>query len=236
MNIFSYESKITQITMVIADMIIVNLLYLICCIPIVTIGAAQAGLFTAIRVLLDPEDDSSVAKAYFRGFGSGFFKITAVTAILELLLAAMVYILPYALAYTHNTGSKVSLIICIVVMCAIYIVQCVSGPFHATFGCTIPQLLRNSLFLFIGYPIRCLVSAVLIAVPLAVMLLLPNLFAGAIIAILALYYSVAFLGVHALLKKPLNRLKKSFYAAQNGSAENAESTPAMEQSMEQSEE
>ena len=213
MNIFNYESKVTQITMIVADLIIVNILYLVCSIPIVTIGAAQAGLFTAIRVLLDPEDDSSVAKAFFRGLGSGFLKITAVTAILGLLLAGTAYAATYALAVMYSTGSKFWLIACIAIFCVIYIVQCVSGPFHATFGCTVRQLLLNSLFLVIGYPIRCLLSAALIFVPLAVLLMWPDIFAGGIVAVLTLYYSVVFLMVHTLLKKPFNRLKASFYAA-----------------------
>lgn len=219
MNIFNYESKITQITMIVADLIIVNILYIICCIPIVTIGAAQAGLYTAIRVLLDPEDDSSVAKAFFRGLKSGFLKITAVTAILELLLAAVGFASTYALAHMYATGSKFSLIACIVVLCVIYIVQSISGVFHATFGCTIRQLLQNSFFMVIGYPIRCLLSAALIAVPLAVMLIWPTLFAGAIIAICALYYSVTFLLINLLMKKPFGRLKESFYAAQKAAQE-----------------
>ena len=56
MNIFNYESKFNQMVMVLADMIILNLLYLICCIPIFTIGAAQAGLYTAVRAMRDDED------------------------------------------------------------------------------------------------------------------------------------------------------------------------------------
>ena len=65
MNIFDYNSKFNQLLMTVADIIILNVLYLVCCIPVFTIGAAQAGLFTGIRVLLDKEDDSSCAKAFF---------------------------------------------------------------------------------------------------------------------------------------------------------------------------
>lgn len=229
MNIFSYENKVTQITMTIADLIIVNFLYIVCCIPIFTIGAAQAGLFTAIRVLMDPEDDSSVAKAFFRGFASGFGKITVVTLILGVLMAAVVYAIIYALAIVYSGGSKIALIACIVILCIIYIIQCVSGPFHATFGCTIKQLLLNSLFFVIAYPIRSLLSAAFILVPLAVFMIWPNIFMGGSIVILTLYYSVAYLTIFSLLKKPFNRLKASFYAAHSQTTE--ESTPVEESSI-----
>ena len=51
MNIFNYESKFNQLLMTLADLIILNLLFVVCSLPIFTIGAAQAGLFTGIRVL-----------------------------------------------------------------------------------------------------------------------------------------------------------------------------------------
>ena len=199
--------------MTIADLMIVNFLYVMCCIPIFTIGAAQAGLFTAIRVLLDPEDDSSVAKAFFRGFASGFGKITVVTLILGVLMAVVAFAIVYALAIVYAGGSKAALIACIVILCVIYIVQSVSGPFHATFGCTIKQLLLNSLFFVVAYPIRSLLCAALILVPVVVFMVWPNFFMASIIALLVLYYSVAYLTIFSLFKKPFNRLKSSFYAA-----------------------
>ena len=41
---FSYDSKLMTILNNLADLIFVNLLFIICCIPIVTIGAARAAL------------------------------------------------------------------------------------------------------------------------------------------------------------------------------------------------
>lgn len=235
MNIFSYESKVTQIAMQVADLIILNLLYIVCCIPVFTIGAAQAGLFTGIRVYLDPEDDSPVYRAFFRGFSNGFGKITAVTVILGLLLAVLVFALTYALALVYAGGTKFFLIFCIAVMCIIYVVQCISGPFHATFGCTVKQLLMNSLFFVIGYPVRSILTAALILVPVAILMIDLSLFAGASIALLTLYYSVAYLIIFSLLKKPLNRLKESFYATQKA-ASDAEQIPAGTDQTERAEE
>ncbi len=215
MNIFSYDSKITQLTMTLTDLIILNLLYILCCIPIFTIGAAQAGIFTGIRVLLDPEDDSSVAKAFFRGFSSGFGKITIVNLVLLALLAGLGIFLANSLVLMLAGGSKLSFIICAVAMSILYIIHTVSAPFHATFGCTVAQLFRNSLFMVIAYPLRCLASAVLVLLPFAVLMIWPHIILGGLIAIAALYYSVAYLMVFSMMKKPFKRLKDSFYAAQN---------------------
>lgn len=222
MNIFNYESKFNQLVMTVADLIILNLLYIICCIPLFTIGAAQAGLFTGIRVLLDPEDDSSVAKAFFRGFSNGFGRITVVNVILLVLLAVLGFMLANILVLMFANAasfSKLSLVICIIAMSLLYIIHTVSGPFHATFGCTVAQLFRNSLFMLMAYPLRCLASAVLVLLPLAVLMIWPQFFLGGIIAVCALYYSVAYLMIFNLMKKPFKRLKDSFYAAQNAANE-----------------
>lgn len=90
-SIFSYDSKIMQALMVVGDVIILNVLFLLCCIPIITIGAAQAGLYTGVKVLLDKEDDSSCAKAFFRGFCAGFTKITITWCLFLVVLAVLGY-------------------------------------------------------------------------------------------------------------------------------------------------
>lgn len=221
MNIFNYESKFNEIFMMLADMIILNVLYVICSIPIFTIGAAQAGLFTGIRVLLDKEDDSSVAKAFFRGFGNGFKSITIVSTTYLLILAVLAAILYAVLVLMFVGGSKLPTILCIIAMCIVYILLSITGPFHATFGCTTRQLFRNSFFVAMAYPIQAILTAVLTILPLAVMLIWPHIFLGSMIAIIALYYSVAYLLIFSLLKKPFQSLKDDFNAAQEA-AENAE--------------
>jgi uncharacterized membrane protein YesL len=219
LNIFHYESKFNQLMMTVADVIILNLLYILCSLPVVTIGAAQAGLFTGIRVLLDPEDDSSPAKAFFRGFSNGFAKITAVFVILMAVLAGLIVLMAYTLTLMLAGGSKLPFIISVIAAAVIYIIHSISGPFHATFGCTVGQLLRNSLFVFIAYPLRSLATGVLVLLPLAVLMIWPNIFLGGMVAITALYYGVAYLMIFTMMKKPFQRLKDSFYAAQNAEAQ-----------------
>ena len=205
--------------MVVADMIIINLLYVICCIPIFTIGAAQAGLFTGIRVLMDPEDDTSVAKAFFRGFSSGFGKITIVNVILLALLAGLTLILGNTLILMYAGGSKLSVIICGVIMIFAYILHTISAPFHATFDCSVMQLLRNSFLLFMAYPLRCFICAALVLLPIIILMIWPNIILGGILALATLYYSFVYSIIHSLMKKPFKRLKDNFYATQTNGEE-----------------
>lgn len=227
MNIFNYDSKFNQTVMILADMIILNILYILFCIPIFTIGAAQAGLFTGIRVLLDKEDDSSVSKAFFRGFRTGFKSITIVNTVYLLIMAGLVIVLSNSLYYMFAGGSNLSTILCIIALCIVYILHSITGPFHATFGCTTAQLFRNSFFVTMAYPFRAIPVAVLTVLPLAVFLVWPNIILGGIIALIALYYSAAYLLCFSILKNPFQSLKDDFQAAQraakNATAEETES-------------
>lgn len=213
MNIFSYESKFNQIMMTLADLIILNILYLVCCIPIFTISAAQAGLFTGIRVLLDKEDDSSVAKAFFRGFSDGFGKSAVAGSILLVALLLMLYIFANVLALYLAGNSLLPVILCGIAVVFIYMAHSILGPFHASFGCTVGQLIRNAFMVAFAYPLRSLAVALLTVLPLVVFLIWPHIFIGGIIAFLAMYYSAAYLLCTSLLKKPFDRLKNSFNQA-----------------------
>ena len=92
-SLFSYENKFMQALMTLGDLIILNLLFLICSLPVVTMGAAQAGLYTAVRTIVDKDDDTAPVKAFFRGFKSGFIKITLVW--IPLLIISVMSILAF---------------------------------------------------------------------------------------------------------------------------------------------
>lgn len=207
--------------MTVADLIIANILYLVCCIPIVTISAAQAGLFTAMRTMLDPKDDRSVAKAFFRGFRDGFVASTMAGSILLLILAALIFVFANTLAVFFAGGSLLPVILSGLAAALAYITHSLIGPFHASFGCTVGQLLRNCLLTAFAYPLRALLVAVLTALPVIVFFIRMDIVMGGIVAIIALYYSTAYLGCCSLLKKPFLRLKKSFNEA-NGIVEEDE--------------
>ena len=228
LNFFNYESKFMQAMLTLADMIILNICFLICCIPIVTISAAQAGLYTGIRSITDPEDDRSVFKAFFRGFADGIVTSSVAGTVVLIAQAVSVWIFFYAYYYYGSNNSLLPLILSIVLMAAIYITHSLIGPFHSRFGCTIGQLIRNAFFVAFAYPLRSLAVGALTLLPLAILFIWPQIFMGGIIAVLAIYYSTAALLSSALLKKPFARLEESFNRAngigQEGEEEQAEAS------------
>lgn len=202
---FSYDSPVMQILMYIGDLIILNFIFLICCIPVVTIGAAQAGLHTAIRVLNDKEDDSSPTAAFFRGFANGFFTVT-----LSWSIFAVVFVLS-TIAAIYAGAWGLSPWMCIAPMAIVAIFMSLIPAFHSRFGCTAMQLIRNSFLLFITHPLRSIIAAGLMWVPLIVMACSTMYTSMATTLIwITLYYSTAVLFAELFLRKPFNVLVEEY--------------------------
>ena len=212
-SLFSYDSPMMQILMYIGDLIILNFLYLICCIPVFTIGAAQAGLYTAIRVLNDKEDDSSAAAAFFRGFKNGFGTVTIAWGLLAVLFAVV------ALAALFATILGLPLWLCILPLCILAVFMSLVPAFHSRFGCTVTQLYRNTFLLLIAHPLRSIAAAALMWVPVVVMACLDmfNSMATSLVW-LTIYFSTAVLFGELFLRKPFKTLVDHYNETQ---AENA---------------
>ena len=229
---FSYDSPIMQILAFVGDLIILNLLFLVCCIPVVTIGAAQAGLHAALKVLLDKEDDSSPTAAFFRGLTSGFGTVTLAWGFMSLVLLVVVWLSLSAL----QLGAPVWTVVLAIAICAIF--QALIPAFHARFGCTALQLIRNVWFLVFAHPLRSIGVAALVWFP---MFALADALMGFwkwfdIYSFMAytpiwgtFYFSATFGIMNTLLKKPFKTLTDHFNKTHGIQPEGAENTETEEE-------
>ena len=205
MNIFSYESKFSQTLMFVADLCILNLLYVLCCIPVFTIGAAQAALYSGIRTLQDPEDDESPAKAFLRAFRTGFGSITLGWGF-YFLMTALVLVLLYFVVLFGQTVAGAPVWMCIIALAFMLILQSQVPLFHARFACTPKQLIRNGWMMMLFHPLRSIIATVLLWLPAALFFL--DTFVTFMISPLwlLLYYSVVHMLNFNIMKKPFRVL------------------------------
>ena len=206
---FSYESKPMQILMFLGDIILLNVMYLVCCIPIFTIGAAQSGLHTACKVLLDKEDDSSVSAAFGRGFFNGFGTVT----LSWLVMTFTLLLVGYGAITAAALGAPVWAVVAAAAICAIF--QTLVPAFHSRFGCTWWQLIRNSWFLLFAHPLRSIGTAALIWGPgvyLIICLYNGNIYDFMSMAIIwgTLYYGTSFCFASTFLRKPFKTLAEHY--------------------------
>lgn len=221
MGIFNYESKFMQIMLLVADYLILNLVYLLCCIPIFTIGAAQAGLYAGIRTLLDKNDDSPCLRSFFKGFRTGFGTITIVWTIFTLIIAALVMCCFYVLYFEAIEGLKPQLWMVILALVISVIYQSNLTLFHSNFGCTKMQLVRNVFFTTLAHPLRSVGVALLTWIPVLTFYVFP-VFLQLTPVWLTCYFSIAFLINGRIMAKPYQQLTENFVAAYE--AENGEIT------------
>lgn len=198
-KLFGYDSKAMQFLNKLADLILMNLLFIAFCIPVFTIGAAQSGLYRAVAALQDPESDYTWTQAFFKGFKDGFWRITIAWCIL-LVLIYLVGFNAFSVIYYENIMEAESSIVwaCLVGTGVLMMIQSVMTMFHAKFGCTVLQLFRNAINLILFNLWRCVVVLIGTWLPGVVFLVSPVLFVQITPLWILGYYAICFY-VHNLL-------------------------------------
>ena len=89
MKLLDPDSPIMSFLARVADLVILNVLWLLCCLPVVTAGASTTAMYHVARHLQE-ESTSSVTRDFFRSFKSDFRQATPVYLLLLIPTAAVV--------------------------------------------------------------------------------------------------------------------------------------------------
>lgn len=212
-SILSYDSKFMKTLEQVADTMLLNILFLICCLPVFTIGAALCGLFSGCRAL---SEDTTPFRCFIKGFRTSFKRAT----LAWLILLPVVLLLAYT-AYTvwmfMKMNFAMALFTFIVSLIALVTVLCVTTMvflFYSRFECTLRQLLKNGLFMHLSCMIRSTLVGVGCWFPVIAFFVQPYLFGQLIPVWLFLYFGVAGNLSVWLMKKPFARLVEREEAAQ----------------------
>ena len=156
MPFFSYDSKFSQILLRLCKSCCLNLLWFICSIPIVTIGASTTALYyVSFKIVKD--EDRSLTRMFFRAFRENFRQATVLWLILlafGALLAGDGYLL-YRLG-THSSGRDAmifTLMAAFIIAAAVVyvIVLLYVFPLTASVSNTNFAMLKNSFLIGIRY-------------------------------------------------------------------------------------
>ena len=204
-NLFSYDSKFVQALIFVTDILILNVLFLICSLPLITIGAAQCGLHTGIRALMAKESLLSPAKAFFKGFRTNIGQITWLFCVLAAIIGVLAYC---CVTIWLMAGGKITipLAISLLALCLCCMFQCMLTMFHSRFQCSTRQLLRNTLVVMFSRPIRSLLQAALLFLPLIIFLANMETFIRYTAGWFTIYYASAALACYFLFKKTFETL------------------------------
>lgn len=116
-NLFDFENPIIQFLARVGDLILVNFLFLICCIPVVTIGPALTGLHKITQDIAN-EEEQAVFRTFFRTFKQNFKQ--AIGAWLAMLLFALGLGCYYLLVHIYLEGTLATALYCLLAFLAVF--------------------------------------------------------------------------------------------------------------------
>lgn len=203
-SILSYDSKFMAILEHVADTMILNVLFLLCCVPVVTIGAALTALNSASRARMS---DEPCYRAFFRGLRSGFVRSTLAWLILCPVLVFLVQV-SYTIFAMKAAGYIPTFLCSLLGLVVVLAITTMVFQFYSRFECKLFQLLKNSVFMVIAHPLRSAVAGVLTWVPVVLFFLATEYFIELTVVWVFLYFSTVSLVSVWLMKKPFASLEK----------------------------
>lgn len=181
-----------------ADLVILNLLFVVTCLPIFTAGAATAAVYTlCFRMVRNRE--GGIARAYFRAFGENFRQGTALW--LLFLFVCVPGVLYFDALYTMTGILRYGFALCLLILLLALFVAAYAFPWISQFRNRIPDVLRNSLILSLTHLPRTVCLCAINLLPWVLLAVRPDLFLKVSFLFFALYFSAAAYMNSALLWK-----------------------------------
>lgn len=165
-KLFDLDSPIMRFLSRMADMIILNILMMICCIPIITVGAA----FTAMHYVLLKmvrDEEGYLIRGFFKSFVQNFRQATLIWLIMLVVIAVYVgdsIIFSYSgIAFPRALIVGVAAVGIVMLMVAMYVF-----PLLARFDNTIKNTIHNAALLAFGNLPKTVLMAVMYALPVVI--------------------------------------------------------------------
>ncbi|MBR1692078.1 MAG: DUF624 domain-containing protein [Lachnospiraceae bacterium] len=158
-SLFDTEGTLMSVLVKIADVAWLNILFLLCSIPIVTIGASTTALYYVTTKMIDGEE-GYLAKSFFKSFKQNFKQST----IIWLLLLLLYVILGVDVLYLLRSGSVYTAVGIFVVMIPGFFVLFTGlyvFPVLARFENNVKNTIKNALLLSLANAPRTILMLVI---------------------------------------------------------------------------
>ncbi len=167
-RLFDLDNPVMRALGKLYDLMIANVLFLVCSLPVVTFGASLAGM-TKVTQDIVRETGSGPAKAFFRSFRSNFRQATVLWLILAAFFVCTIF--DMILIDTYLAGTVAQMLRALLVMFAVVVVAvaCYMFPLLVRYDNTLIAHCRNALILAGAKLPRtvCLVALTLLPAALA---------------------------------------------------------------------
>ena len=193
-RVFNFEGPVFTFLSRLADLFWLNLLFIVCSIPIVTIGAASTALHY-VTLKMAKDEEGYITKSYFKSFKDNFVQATVIWVIFLAILIVMILDLRIAngnnIADFFNDPAVSNVVIVAVgVMC---IVLMMTGtyvfPLLAQFDNTIKNTVKNAFLISIRHLPYTFLMIMITIIPVALIWFSP----ARLILVLIMFSATAYI-------------------------------------------
>lgn len=171
---FNLDAPVIQWLGKVGQMMVTSVIWLLCCLPIVTAGAATAAMY---RMMFNLKEDRSCAlKDFFRAFRENFGKATILWLIMLVCIALLVGLYWLMLMVQNSVLRMVVLVVFCVLFFVVYIAGLYLFPLTAYFENTVPGTLRNAAAMGLGNLRQSIIAGAVTMIPLVVLMVSMQLF------------------------------------------------------------
>ena len=168
-RLFDIEGPVIQFLNRVADLMILNFLVILCCIPIITAGAA----FTAMHYVLLKivrKEEGYLVRGFFKSFKENFKQATLIW--LGILIVAALYAIDFYIFRNMEVEFSRYFLMLFLALAFVFILTALYVfPLLSRFNNSIKNLLKNAISIAILYFPKSLIMVVMYVVPFALVYL-----------------------------------------------------------------
>lgn len=173
MGIFSMENPFFRFVGKVVDLVWLNILTLICCIPLFTAGAAISAMY-GVLLRMAYHEDGTITKPFFRAFKENFKNTTVVwipsLVILIILFSNLYLMFQGVLDGYGNLFIVVGVSIGIIAL-AVFLFLNYALPLFVRYDSGVKQTVKNSFMMILAFFPRSICMIIIWLFPLALMML-----------------------------------------------------------------
>lgn len=214
-KLLNYDGPVFSTLNKITDLIWLNILWMVCCLPVFTIGASTSALFYITLHMAKKEEGSSITKTFFREFKRNFKQGTAIWLIflvIGIILASDLYIIVWMFDLPNVIHT---VFVCLNFALLVYYILTLLYvfPLQCTFENKVKHTIKNAMILSIGHLPQSIVIGFFYFALFFLLYLMPELMTPIITFIgfsgISLGVSYMFLGIFKKHMKPEDAAKEN---------------------------
>lgn len=172
-------------------MVLVNFLFVVCCIPVFTIGASWTALYT-VTIKMVRDEDSGIVKQFFKAFKDNFKQATIIWL---LFLVVGIGLVSYFLMFGRITGLVGVLIKGVLFLLALIYAMVLTFvfPVLSRFENKIKATIKNSFIIAVSNLPWTILSILIMAIPITITIIRPLYVMYGFLWVLIIFALYAFL-------------------------------------------